>query len=505
MQPALSLLGAFSAGARLVHSAGSTAPKMLAFCCRTTSPAEQAIMHLLHMLQRPDDQRWLPFLTDGRWTAERVHAAACAGFQFVGQLVMKVVMPFDCWPLELGKLVHPQISFADKARVKDEFWKLRACCVDPVDGCTFRLRQSLSAKSDIDSGRFLQLVEDVFEMLEPSNIKCEDRFARAKTHSHSNQGAAVFSSKHFLSEWAAMHESSYIAHLSAKYAQCGQSVSSGESGEQSVSRTFMETFSNFVRQKTWGVKNPASLASLGREWKALTAEQQQQYAVRATKSQMANAPAALSTSRAPWSAWGLGSEAWPLSVPDIETLTSSIDMLSKRWKTMHDRVVYAGEELHVPEVAEDSCVALYGMGSCKEDLPNLVKARFAVLFKQVRKLAHLDDLCKGLVHESFLIDRLAVVEIVLDTPLPSPPGFKGFCVYMMVTCMMSPLYPLFLKLESDARGMRALQPGDQCWPEDLSSSLVFENASDISLSLAEQEADNILVRFVNYHFIALTV
>ena len=330
MQAALRLMASFFAG---VRNGPTNAPKMLDFCCRATSPAEKAVMRLFQMLGDQNSRCWLPFLQGGTWTSERLHAAACGAYNFAGLLAMKTIMPFDAWPLELGKLIHPAISQGDKMQVGDDFWKLRSCCPDHSDGCTFRLRQSLTNRSDVDAAHFLELLEDIFDMLEPSNIKSEDRFGRARMHTHVNQGASVFCSDHLLSEWAALHEAKYVSHLS--------DLRSGvEDSAQGVTETasFTESWANYVRQKTSNVKDPPSLATLGAEWALLSLEQKQEWTCEVQRPKGADAPVEFSTLPATWSPWGLGSEAWPINLPAIEEITDSIDALSKRWRTLSDVV-----------------------------------------------------------------------------------------------------------------------------------------------------------------------
>ena len=130
--------------------------------------------------------------------------------------------------------------------------------------------------------------------------------------------------------------------------------------------------------------------------------------------------------------------------------------------------------------------------------------RFHNLFPNIRKLAHAEQLFKGLVHEPFLLDLLPVFEFSLLAPLPNPPEFKGFRIFMMVAWMKSLQFPVFLEFLIDANGVRPLQPGDQCWPVPLASSAAFHDAAGVALDLAEAGVNSMELRTLKYHFLELT-
>ena len=54
----------------------------------------------------------------------------------------------------------------------------------------------------------------------------------------------------------------------------------------------------------------------------------------------------LSTTPVPWSPWGLGSEAWPLNLHDIETMQDRLHTLADLWKEEQDKVVGPSVPLH---------------------------------------------------------------------------------------------------------------------------------------------------------------
>jgi len=122
-------------------------------------------------------------------------------------------MPSDDWPLELGKLLLPGLSQAAKDAVGDVFWNLRPCCVGVTDGCMYKLRKSIPSRQELHSPKTLKLLQDILGMSDVSNIKVGDRFARARKHSHYNQGGGVFSAAHVLSEWPAVYETSFSKHI----------------------------------------------------------------------------------------------------------------------------------------------------------------------------------------------------------------------------------------------------------------------------------------------------
>lgn len=214
MHPAMKLLASFFAAARL----GSDS-NIISFCHPATSPAERAIVALLKLSASDDDPGWLPFLQGSGWTAAKTHAASTAVLGFVGHLVMKCAMPFHVWPMELAKLAHPAVPADMKQQVANSFWALKSCCVDATDGFTFRLRSLMAARAQVDSPATLQFIKDVFANMESANIRTEDRFARARKHTHWNQSVPAFAAEHMISEWAAAHHTrrlrpSYILYKS---------------------------------------------------------------------------------------------------------------------------------------------------------------------------------------------------------------------------------------------------------------------------------------------------
>ena len=120
---------------------------------------------MLNLLQHPGAPDWTPFLGEDGWTQASLHAAGSSFFSFAGHICMKVIMFFDQWPLEQGKLVHPEVPQAVKNEVADDFWNLRECCVSVSDGCTYKVRQSVPTRLAVQSPEHLRLVRDISEML----------------------------------------------------------------------------------------------------------------------------------------------------------------------------------------------------------------------------------------------------------------------------------------------------------------------------------------------------
>ena len=125
---------------------------------------------------------------------------------------MRVSLPFTSWPLELGKLLLPGITDAEKECVVDKFWALRECCCSLSDGFTWKLRQRMATRDDLTSQSTLDFLADVFSHVDASNIRTEDCFARARRHQKENEGPATFFAGHVLSEWSAVHETKKNRH-----------------------------------------------------------------------------------------------------------------------------------------------------------------------------------------------------------------------------------------------------------------------------------------------------
>ena len=137
----------------------------------------------------------------------------------------------------------------------------------------------------------------------------------------------------------------------------------------------------------------------------------------------------LSTTPVPWSPWGLGSEAWPLNLHDMESMQDRLHTL-RLWKEEQDKVVGPSVPLHNGTQIKESvagCASLYGVGVCKEQLSELELARFKSLHAQLEQLARFDYLCKGAVPANYLLPRLPVVQIELAGDAIEKP-FRSYMV-----------------------------------------------------------------------------
>jgi hypothetical protein len=183
MSPALCLLGSFFAASRMGARTGA-----LLFCSRSTSPAEKAVQALLGMLGDPNRPEWLPFLEGKGWVAHKQQSGVMLLLAFVSNLVMRCILPFDVWPLEIGKLCHPDIGDAEKLRIASELWALNECCISSKDFFSLKFKSLHDSRDDLLKPSTLQFVSDVFAQLDVSTITTEDRFARARQHLHQDQG-----------------------------------------------------------------------------------------------------------------------------------------------------------------------------------------------------------------------------------------------------------------------------------------------------------------------------
>lgn len=179
----------------------------MAFSSPQSSPAAKAIKLLFEMLQDPGSDRWLPVVgTSRQWTGEHVHNVATLSLTFAGNIHMRCCLPYESFPWVLCRAVHEATPADEVDRIMEAWLGIRQCCVPASDGLSLPLRQACRNKQEMQSPQVRQLLLDVFQMCDASNIRTEDKFARSRRHGQGKSPApATICSNHVLSEFAAMY------------------------------------------------------------------------------------------------------------------------------------------------------------------------------------------------------------------------------------------------------------------------------------------------------------
>ena len=92
---------------------------------------------------------------------------------FIGNIWLRLVEPFEEWPLKLGVLIHPDSSPEEKDIVCNAFYESHDCCYTPSDGVSGLLRRRLTCAADLMKGLVYQFLVDFFAQVPVSTILVE--------------------------------------------------------------------------------------------------------------------------------------------------------------------------------------------------------------------------------------------------------------------------------------------------------------------------------------------
>ena len=122
MVPALEIMGSLFLAERQSAS-------VIDFTVWRTSPAGKAIDAYAAQLRDAGSCFWMPF-HGGAWTLELMQMALHDALGLAGNLYVRIITPFRCWPWVLGRLVNPDCLEADKQELAKLFMTRRMCCLD---------------------------------------------------------------------------------------------------------------------------------------------------------------------------------------------------------------------------------------------------------------------------------------------------------------------------------------------------------------------------------------
>lgn len=211
MQPVLQYMGKSFYDARFDSDSN-----IVPFLWKDTSPAERAIVFLCDKLEASDDDFWSALVGGTGWTESLMHSVGTLATAFMAGLALRCVFNFDEFPAPLGLLPLPHVPIDVKRLITARLFGMSECCTTSLDGISLAFRARCGIETDALTEENLQFLKDIFNEVQNSNIRIEDRFARCRKHQASCSGHAVtaktMSTNHFVSEFSSMHSLAVDAH-----------------------------------------------------------------------------------------------------------------------------------------------------------------------------------------------------------------------------------------------------------------------------------------------------
>ena len=118
-----------------------------------------------------------------------------------------------------------------------------------------------------------------------------------------------------------MREAELARHAAGAQQQQQQQLQLHERKAAAKVRMRRERWRSFVRDQTHGRLHPPTWKELGEKWAKMSEDDKNDFVRRREAAAPTQPAAAASTLPAAWSAWGLGSEAWPLSTVYAEDIS----------------------------------------------------------------------------------------------------------------------------------------------------------------------------------------
>ena len=266
LQPVVSLMGSFFTNAQL---GGAESGGALAFCSMPTSPAVRTVSRYLQLLGAPRSAFWLPLCGIQGWTRILKTQVFAAALLMVGHLWLRLVRRFETWPWLLVRLVCPDATAQERQEIATRLLEASDCCLDP--GLARPLKHAVASQDELLSEEYLAFLTDAFAHCPVSNMPTEFRFARTRRHQSSCHSkalaAATVAAKHVLSEAQNVHRNA--GRLGALEPHTGASLPTRKRQVNNVTGWNM-----FVAQRR---HTTASLTELGRQWRALSEDDRQQF------------------------------------------------------------------------------------------------------------------------------------------------------------------------------------------------------------------------------------
>ena len=146
------------------------------FCNPATNPGQKVLFELVQLLRDPARGFSAVCFFFGRfqdWPQARKRVALRSILIVVGQLVRKIIEPFNTYPWQLATLADPDSDERIRRICARELFQAPPCCVD--SGCSARLRAT-SVDACVSSD-FMEFFQVLFERVVLTSTFVERRFA----------------------------------------------------------------------------------------------------------------------------------------------------------------------------------------------------------------------------------------------------------------------------------------------------------------------------------------
>lgn len=176
--------GVMSAGFQSARRYVDAGLSIVTFIHDSTNPAIKVIRRLCLYLRDDACEHWQAVRNLGSWTSDLYMAASVPTWVEVGQLFIRLVAAFRCWPWRMGLLLGQELSQAAKQELAQELVDLCEHC----DAYMKLLKRGVHSVADVLSERFLQRIQDVLDSIPVTNIISEAGFAASHTRRSTNHG-----------------------------------------------------------------------------------------------------------------------------------------------------------------------------------------------------------------------------------------------------------------------------------------------------------------------------
>ena len=127
-----------------------TSVNVIPYAHHTSSPAARAMREIGRKFESQLRVHWTPVARAcGGWTESSVFTTASVCLNYVAGLFLRVVAPFDEFPLKLARLVHAGVPPETKTQIALDLIHMRRCCLNPIDGFTWGSRTDLTSEAEV--------------------------------------------------------------------------------------------------------------------------------------------------------------------------------------------------------------------------------------------------------------------------------------------------------------------------------------------------------------------
>ena len=327
------------------------------FCNPVTNPANAVIQDLLKVWNRPlagFEHMKFRFGIFDSWPAERKNTTRRTVLILIGQLIRKLVEPWEKYPWKLWPLAGK--SQPEQVRAAGiDLLKAHACCLDTA--FSGKLKAQAPSLQTLLSRERLAFLQAVFDRVVVTSTFIERRFAhfsRWTQDKAKRTSLAQVAAKHIISlqkeclqKWKDVRKVKNTKNNKSRPAWVRDRHSTKHKGKQSAKLNGCHVFTReFKRQKLrdgYVEEGPRSgielLKDANAAWSALSREEKQKYSVQARGENALQEAAESQTDIAalggPWEMAEVHGQ-WPLSACHIEnSLASGFKAACGKWRSEH--------------------------------------------------------------------------------------------------------------------------------------------------------------------------